>query len=148
MAKRGRPTGHKLSIETKNKISQSKLGKRHTEATKKKISNAVRRQIEPAVSIERIMNTDLSTAYKAKKGKYIHVYIPSDGISPGKSMLLQVAVMEQHLGRKLRPGEQVHHWGSRDNNNINMLTLCRDKKHHNLLDRVKLKLKDRLTSNK
>jgi len=140
MNKKGRPKGHKLSIETRMKIAQSKLGNIQTEATRRKISNAVRRETKPAISIERIMTLDFKNAYKAQSGQYMNVYIPTDGVNPGRKMRYHVALMEQKLGRKLLPGEQVHHWGSKLNNNINLLTLCRDKYHHNHLDAVKAKL--------
>lgn len=41
MKSRGRPKGHRLSEETKAKISKSKTGYKHSEATKKKIADSV-----------------------------------------------------------------------------------------------------------
>jgi hypothetical protein len=43
MARRGRPTGHRLSEESKAKISAGRAGQLHKETTKKKISRSVRR---------------------------------------------------------------------------------------------------------
>jgi hypothetical protein len=52
----------------------------------------------------------------AKNGyRYIHVN--------GKRVLEHRHVMEQILGRKLLPGETVHHKGSRDDNREHMLEL-------------------------
>lgn len=42
MANRGRPKGHKLSRDSRRKISRSKTGQKHTKETKKKISDSVR----------------------------------------------------------------------------------------------------------
>jgi hypothetical protein len=39
--KRGRPFGHKLSEETKEKIRQQRLGTRHSQETKNKISRSL-----------------------------------------------------------------------------------------------------------
>ena len=39
----GRPLGHKLSEETKNKISASKMGYVHTNKTKKKLSKSLKK---------------------------------------------------------------------------------------------------------
>jgi hypothetical protein len=92
----GRPTGHKLSIATREKIALSRMGQRHTEETKKKISNAVKRKCAPAISIERIMACDLNNAYKAINGQYMDVYIPTDGVSPGRKMRYHVALIEKY----------------------------------------------------
>lgn len=41
MSKRGRPLGHKLSEESKLKISESKTGQVHSRKTKRKISKSL-----------------------------------------------------------------------------------------------------------
>jgi uncharacterized protein YjiK len=41
MAKRGRPEGHKLSMESRQKISMTKTGQLHEHETKKKISESL-----------------------------------------------------------------------------------------------------------
>ncbi len=41
MANKGRPLGHKLSTETKTKISESKFGQKHTQKAKNKIKKSV-----------------------------------------------------------------------------------------------------------
>lgn len=41
LRKRGRPVGHKLSVESKQKISKSRTGQHHTRGTKDKISRGV-----------------------------------------------------------------------------------------------------------
>ena len=43
MPKRGRPKGHKLSQESKDKIAKSKTGQKHRYLTKRKISRSVKR---------------------------------------------------------------------------------------------------------
>lgn len=50
----------------------------------------------------------------------------------GKGRILEHRhVMEEHLGRRLLPEEQVHHKDHRkDNNDINNLELCPDDKSH------------------
>lgn len=46
MAKRGRPEGHMLSAETKQKISESKTGQIHTMEIRDKISNSMKAYFE------------------------------------------------------------------------------------------------------
>jgi hypothetical protein len=41
MAKRGRPEGHQLSMESRQKISMSKTGQVHEHKTKRKISKSL-----------------------------------------------------------------------------------------------------------
>jgi hypothetical protein len=49
----------------------------------------------------------------------------------GRWRLEHVIIMEQKIGRSLRPGEIVHHIdGCRTNNAPDNLYLCRDAKHH------------------
>lgn len=61
-----------------------------------------------------------------KRGGYIWMYIPANLSSTGKKreMLEHRYVMEQHIGRELRPEETVHHKnGVRDDNRIENLEL-------------------------
>lgn len=62
----------------------------------------------------------------------VHGYVRVK-VSPGKGRWKKehVLVLEQVLGRELRPGEHVHHInGIRDDNRIENLYLCRDARHH------------------
>lgn len=52
MAKRGRPKGHKLSEESKQKISVSKTGYIHSGRTKKKISKSLKKYFRSPAGIE------------------------------------------------------------------------------------------------
>jgi hypothetical protein len=42
MANRGRPVGYELSMESKNKIRKSRVGKMHSDQTKNKISKSLK----------------------------------------------------------------------------------------------------------
>lgn len=147
MANVGRPRGYQMSVESRRAISDTKTGSKHTEETKKRISDAVNRRTT-SISIERIMATDLDDTNKVKVGGYISIYIPSDGISKGNNIRYHVAIMEQELGRKLIKGEDVHHWGDKLNNMRCLLTLCSTRKEHKRLDRVKKNLKQTLENYK
>ena len=62
MQKKGRPLGHKLSAETKSKISESKMGYIHTEKSKRKIRKAI---IKYYKSPEGILHRErLSNSYR------------------------------------------------------------------------------------
>ena len=63
MAKRGRPTGFKLSKESKQKISLTKTGQLHTEETKEKISDSVAAYFKSPEGV--VQRTKLSECYSS-----------------------------------------------------------------------------------
>jgi hypothetical protein len=136
--RRGRPTGFKLSEESKRATSKSKEGYVVSDEMKKKIGAGVKKEHETGVPIELIMRTDLSKCgtHTTKRG-YVNITIPSPEGQRSYQMRHHTALMEKKLGRKLLSGEQIHHWGDKDNNNMMILTLCRDRKHHAKLDKAK-----------
>jgi len=138
----GRPKGHRLSKKSRNKIKESRLGTTHTTETKQKISEGVRKIHKCGAPIEILINTDLSKCGTVStKNGYVSVIIPNPVCGePSFQQRLHVAMVEKSIGRKLTKGEQVHHWGSRSSNFIDILTLCRDKQHHMLLDKAKKNL--------
>jgi len=58
-ARRGRPKGHKLSEESKNKISATKTGQKHLVKTKKKISKALIKYFKSPVGRAQAQKTSL-----------------------------------------------------------------------------------------
>lgn len=59
MAKRGRPEGHKLSMESRQKISMSKTGQLHEFETKKKISKSLLEYFESPKGVAQREKTSL-----------------------------------------------------------------------------------------
>lgn len=134
----GRPKGYRLSTKSKNKISASKKGHKHTEETKQKISEGVRKLHETGAPIEILMNTDLSECGQFKDSEgYVDVCIPNPIVGElAYQQRLHVAIMEQRLNRKLRKNEEIHHWGEKDDQEI--ITLCSSRAEHIILDKAKM----------
>lgn len=137
--RRGRPIGFKMSEESKEKTRQSKLGHKHKEETKQKISDGVKRFHETGAPIEVLLSADLDKCGKSKvPSGYIIIYIPNPIVGePSYKQRYHVAIMEQFLERKLLPGEEIHHWGRKDDNRFELLRLCKDRVEHNECDRLK-----------
>ena len=136
----GRPKGYRLSAESKAKISVAKTGQHHSEETKKKISAGVLKIHETGAPIEIIMKTDLSECgtFKNSHG-YMIVCIPNPTVGDTTyDQMYHVALIEKKLGRKLKRGEQVHHWGEKNDNRLLMITLCHSKAEHIILDKAKV----------
>jgi Uri superfamily endonuclease len=140
----GRPKGHKLSEETKRKISETMTGRKQSEEVRKKIGQAVKTKhnLKTSPPIEVLMKTDLSkmTKGKSKKG-YVILYIPNE--NPGQKQYQireHVAIIEKELGRKLVKGEEIHHFGEKDDNRRHMIHLCKDREEHSALDRLKKRM--------
>jgi len=133
---RGRPRGYTCSEETRRRISESKIGLTHSEESKQKISAGVRKAHDVGAPIELLMSTDLSKCKTFRKGKYVCVIIP-EYVGKQHQMMLHVAVMEKHLGRKLMPNEEIHHWMDKENNDIKYLTVVNSRTEHIILDYIK-----------
>lgn len=143
----GRPTGFKMSKESKEAISKSKLGYKHPEETKKKISDGVKKKHQVGCPIDVLMGVDLNTCgtHLTSRG-YINVCIPSPMRGQKTyEQRLHVAVVEQALGRKLVNDEEIHHRGAKTNNDIKTLCLCKNRTEHKLLERVKYRMATLLT---
>jgi hypothetical protein len=128
--RRGRPTGFKMTAESKEQIRQTKLGTTRSEVTKARISAGVRKR-NTGVPIDILMNTDLTACHKVLNNRYMNVFIPNPVFGlDGWSMRLHVAIIEQHLGRKLLPGEDTHHIDENKlNNDINNLVVLKHQSH-------------------
>lgn len=64
MARRGRPTGHRLSEESKAKISASKTGQLHKKSTKKKIARSVSKFYKsPAGKLQKQKMRDFANSF-------------------------------------------------------------------------------------
>lgn len=134
----GRPKNHRLSDESKAKISKGKLGSRQTEKTKKKISNGVLRLNDVGAPIDIIMKTDLTEGHYTTSRGYVNVNIPSLVVGhPSYHQRLHVALYEKKLKRKLLPGEEIHHLNKKDDNRMEALVLCKDRLEHKILDKAK-----------
>ena len=141
----GRPTGFKCAYNTKSSISFGKTGDQHTETTKKKISDGVKGEHETGAPIKVLMKTDLSKCGKVYDGRYVNVVIPNPIVGePSFKMRFHTAVMEQSLGRKLLPGEEIHHWFSKTMNDRRYISLAKDRIEHKRLDKIKMKVKNNL----
>ena len=69
--KRGRPIGHKLSEESKDKIRKSRTGKAQTGETKTKISNSLKNYFKsPAgINAKELMRQRWKNFYESDEGK-------------------------------------------------------------------------------
>lgn len=137
--RRGRPTDFKMSERSKQMIREKKLGQKHSEETKKKIGEGVKRYHETGAPIEVIMKTDLDECGKFKDSAgYMRICIPNPIVGAETyDQKYHVALMEKKFGRKLRRGEEIHHWGEKDDNRPMMITLCWNKTEHCVLDKAK-----------
>ena len=138
-SRRGRPTGYKLSQESKDKIAASRTDQKHSEETKQKIRDGVRRKHSPGAPIELLMKTDLTECgWFIDRFGYVVVNIPNPIVGElTYKQRYHVAVMEKYLGRKLLPGEEIHHWGKKEDNRFALLRLCKNREEHTECDRLK-----------
>ena len=142
VVRRGRPTGFVMTEKSKRAISISKTGQRHSYSTRKRISEGVKKHHRVGVPIDILMNTELSECgtYISSKG-YVDVCVPNPVVGePTYRQRYHVALIEQLLGRKLRGREEVHHWKSKMDNDILTLSLCKNRKEHVVLDKVKKRM--------
>jgi hypothetical protein len=134
--RRGRPTGYKMSEESKEKTRQTKLGTERPEKVKQKISDGVKNR-NTGAPIEIIMMVDLSKCNKVLQ-RYWNIYIPNPVSGKrGWWMREHVALIEKEIGRKLLPNEEVHHIDlDKKNNNRNNIILVNGtthKKYHTII---------------
>ena len=137
--RRGRPLGMKLSQKSKDQIAKSKTGQKHSEETKKKISEGVKKYHETGAPIDILMSIDFNNCGKFKsQSGYTCMCIPNPVVGePSYQQRYHVALVERELGRKLKRGEEIHHWGEKDNNDMSLITLCNSRGEHKLLDKAK-----------
>ena len=137
MSKKGRPIGYVMSYETKRRISESMVGRKQKAKTKRRISEGVRKERLTGAPIELIMKTDFGKVKKHWANRYWNCYIENPKNKTGHWMRLHRAVIEQHLERKLRRGEVVHHLGSIELNRPEFLRVCKNWHEHWILDKFK-----------
>ena len=137
--RRGRPTNFKMTKKSKDKIAKSKTGQKHTEETKQRISDGVRRVRDTGAPIEILMQTDLSECGRFKdQFGYMVISIPNPIVGAVTyKQRYHCAVIEKHIGRKLLAGEEIHHWGRKEDNRFEVLSLCKNREDHTVKDRLK-----------
>jgi excisionase family DNA binding protein len=108
--KPGPQKGHKMSNETKKKLSEARKGdknpfkgKRHTPESLAKMSAASAQQPRGADSYS------WKGGRRPDKHGYIRIYTPDHPRAESGYVLEHRLVMEQMLGRYLTPDEEVHH---------------------------------------
>lgn len=120
----------KMTEKTKAKISQAlkghpskKKGQHLSEETKKKISESHKGRYRK--------KTTYGGHKKKRKDGYIAVYCPGHpSASKDGHVMEHVLIMENHIGRRLRDDEVVHHKNhQRDDNRIENLQLMTFKEH-------------------
>ena len=142
VVRRGRPTGYRMNSGSKKAISVSRTGYRHSEATKRLISEGVKKHHLVGAPLDVLLITDLSKCgtFISKKG-YTEVCIPNPIVGePTYRERLHCALVEQLLGRKLRNGEEVHHLQDKSCNDIHTLYLCKNRQEHVFLDKIKKRM--------
>ena len=139
--RRGRPTGYKMSDESRKKISSSMIGGVKSDETRERISRGCKER-NTGAPIEIIIATDLDKCKRHYHNRYINIYIPNPVVGkPGYWMREHVVIMEKTLGRKIKPNEIIHHINEdKLNNNPNNLLLLTQSAHaklHAILRRAK-----------
>jgi len=133
----GRPKGYVMDLLSKKQISDSKTNHKVSEFTRAKISSGVKREHQTGAPISIIMNISIDSLRKIPTlSGYVNIKIPNPA-GPSFTMREHVFIIEKELGRKLRGQEQIHHWGEKNDNRREMISLCPNKKYHCHLDRVK-----------
>jgi len=131
--------GHKHSNETKKKLSEFHKGKHHSEETKLKISLANKGKKHTEETKRKIGNAQLKEnnhnwkngRRKCKRG-YIYILKPEHPFAILKGYVMEHRlVMEEAIGRYLKPKEVVHHEnGIKDDNRLENLLLFTNQKEH------------------
>lgn len=117
--------GIERSKETKKKLSQINKGRVFSEETKKKMSEARK-------GFRLAGNYDKFPGKRNRSDGYIQVYIPEHPFSNSEGYVMEHRiVMEQKIGRLLKPEEEVHHINhKRNDNRPENLHLFASKKDH------------------
>ena len=112
------------SSETRLKLSLAGKGKKRTEATRRKISEARRGDKNPMFGKRREQNPNWRGGIRFSRG-YRQVHSPNHPNTDSHGYVSEHRlVMEAHLGRTLLPREVVHHInGIKDDNRIENLML-------------------------
>lgn len=113
---------HTAASKLKNRLAH--LGKKHTLATRQKMSRSRRHRVGP-----------LAPGWKggrARNGRYFLLLKPDHPCANGRGYILEHRfIMEQHLGRHLFPDEVVHHLNNNPSDNrLENLKLLRDDSEH------------------
>ncbi len=103
------------------------LGKKHSEKTKKKISESKKKQ-----NLIREKSPHWQGGRKIHPKGYILIYIPQHPFSRKSGYILEHRlVVEKQIGRYLKPSEKCHHLGQRDDNRPHMLMAFKNTDAHN-----------------
>jgi hypothetical protein len=140
--RRGRPPGTKLSMESRERIRQSKIGVPRSEETKAKISESHEAN-HRAMPFELLMQIDLSKCKTYLHNRYMNVYIPNPNYEErpfGWYLRLGRCIVEQMLNRPLSPMEDLHYIDrnplNNDPNNLCVLSKGEHVRLHKLLNKI------------
>jgi len=113
--------GRIFSEESRKKMSESHTGKKLSKETREKMSRQRKGKKHPQWKGGR----------KKRKNGYHEIYCPSHPYAHDKYVCEHRLIMEQHLGRYLKPEEVVHHInGDIHDNRIENLELFPSNKEH------------------
>lgn len=105
-------------------IGKSSIGRKHSEAAKKKMSQAKR-------GLRKRNDYEFGGHEKKRRDGYIKVYVPEHPNSTKDGYVMKhILVIEKEIGRYLLPGECVHHRNRvRDDNRLENLALMTKEEH-------------------
>ena len=132
--------GKKLSQEHKNRIAKASKGRKHTNKSRKKLSETKKRSKNPNWQGGRTKDTN----------GYILILCNNHPDRNHDNYIFEHRlVMEKHIGRKLRAKEVVHHInGIVSDNRIENLRLFKNNSEHIKYHRNKEKLYDKIITDK